>query len=812
MSIRKGHSLLITLFVLALVVPASAQWLDTTIYLGDSLYYFSYPAVMISDPINNQVFAAGYNIIAIDAVTYRRTCIPSTYDFSGGFSIMCRNTVNGKIYAAGSTTQDPGFSGSDLFVIDAEADTVVRNVGIKASTMVFDSIHNQLFCIDQWNDNCRLYVVDGVSDSVDAQIALRTWPYDLAYNPTLQKIYCSEANGDRILVVNAATNTLIDSISGPFYYSALTCNPLNNKLYAVSLYSDSLYVLDCATDSIIAVVTVDHFSRSLVYNYVSNKIYCPSDSMLSIIDGLTNIVIATITDTAGFVSLSFCPRWNKLYATHRWCSYITVIDGASNTIDTCIHYEYPPISPTHHENTNSIFCAHEENTGITVVDATTYGLTARFSAFQKFYGFTFNPNDNKLYSVDFFASVLGMDGFTHAVSDTITTGVTMSSVVCNPVVNKLYCGGDEGIIVIDPVADSVTGRIMYLGFPPLPVFCNPATNKVYCSYWMPPFEYLTLVVDCIGDSVLRTLSVPEPRAFCYNPVNNKIYCSHGNGTTNNKVAILDGTTDSLIRDIRDTTLINDVVYDPVNNCVYGVGYRLVTVIDGATDSVTALIRAGHDMNAVTCNPLNNKIYCIDNCMAVDTMYIIDAATNTVIDRCAIGNDPWDLLYNPISNRIYCSNYADHKVTVVDGASNGIVAVIPVGRLPTNLAWDSVHNLVYVLNSSSRSVSVIEDLNAIGEYSLVSPVHPSIHAYPNPCVRQAVFMLEPGPASGTLNLGIYDAAGRLVRELYNSDCSSGSTRVIWDGKDRIGHRVANGVYFARLSADGHSATASVLYIR
>ncbi len=74
------------------------------------------------------------------------------------------------------------------------------------------------------------------------------------------------------------------------------------------------------------------------------------------------------------------------------------------------------------------------------------------------------------------------------------------------------------------------------------------------------------------------------------------------------------------------------------------------------------------------------------------------------------------------------------------------------------------------------------------------------AVPNPFTGQTLlrFVL---PASGPVDLGIYDVAGRRVRVLVSpaEPVAPGAHTVRWDGTDDHGTRVASGMYFARLRA-------------
>ncbi|NNM31718.1 MAG: T9SS type A sorting domain-containing protein [Gemmatimonadetes bacterium] len=66
-----------------------------------------------------------------------------------------------------------------------------------------------------------------------------------------------------------------------------------------------------------------------------------------------------------------------------------------------------------------------------------------------------------------------------------------------------------------------------------------------------------------------------------------------------------------------------------------------------------------------------------------------------------------------------------------------------------------------------------------------------------------------PAPSRVQLRLYDAAGRLVRTLRDGRLPAGRHVAQWDGRDRDGRRVANGIYFAKLDAGGRSMTQRVV---
>jgi hypothetical protein len=62
------------------------------------------------------------------------------------------------------------------------------------------------------------------------------------------------------------------------------------------------------------------------------------------------------------------------------------------------------------------------------------------------------------------------------------------------------------------------------------------------------------------------------------------------------------------------------------------------------------------------------------------------------------------------------------------------------------------------------------------------------------------------------LAIHDARGRLVRVLVDGAVTAGEQRAVWDGTDAAGRRLGSGVYFARLTADGATATSKLVLVK
>ena len=86
-------------------------------------------------------------------------------------------------------------------------------------------------------------------------------------------------------------------------------------------------------------------------------------------------------------------------------------------------------------------------------------------------------------------------------------------------------------------------------------------------------------------------------------------------------------------------------------------------------------------------------------------------------------------------------------------------------------------------------------------------------YPNPFTEQTTFMfnLSGAAAPDELVIRIYTVAGRKIREMKQSagDLRIGFNSIQWDGRDEDGDRIANGVYFYKVTTTANGRSESFL---
>jgi hypothetical protein len=126
-----------------------------------------------------------------------------------------------------------------------------------------------------------------------------------------------------------------------------------------------------------------------------------------------------------------------------------------------------------------------------------------------------------------------------------------------------------------------------------------------------------------------------------------------------------------------------------------------------------------------------------------------------------------------------------------------------------------------------STATLEPLGATSEFSACATIEGGtasvlgdassglgpwvLNSMPNP-FRSMTTTRFTLPSSGDVRLGIFDASGRLVRELVDSTLPAGSHAVVWDGRDGKGRAAPGGIYFYQLQVDDAHLTGRITLLR
>jgi hypothetical protein len=115
----------------------------------------------------------------------------------------------------------------------------------------------------------------------------------------------------------------------------------------------------------------------------------------------------------------------------------------------------------------------------------------------------------------------------------------------------------------------------------------------------------------------------------------------------------------------------------------------------------------------------------------------------------------------------------------------------------------VYRLEVVDLSGERQVFPLQEITVpMGVMRLATlPV-----ARPNPFSARTTIRFEIDGGRSAVAVRVYDAGGRLIRNLLEADLDRGAHHVVWDGRDERGRSIGAGTYFYVLETQGRQLSA------
>jgi hypothetical protein len=92
-----------------------------------------------------------------------------------------------------------------------------------------------------------------------------------------------------------------------------------------------------------------------------------------------------------------------------------------------------------------------------------------------------------------------------------------------------------------------------------------------------------------------------------------------------------------------------------------------------------------------------------------------------------------------------------------------------------------------------------------------PAATRVTVTPNPCRAAATIVVETATA-GEQHVVVCDVQGRAVRHLDHGETAPGTRRIVWDGKDDVGVRLAPGIYRVLVRTTGRTTGARIVLLR
>lgn len=263
----------------------------------------------------------------------------------------------------------------------------------------------------------------------------------------------------------------------------------SNRVYVLNQGDDTVTIINGATNLIVATTPVIFAPVSVAYNSTDNTIYVGSNSNgdVSVIDCNTGAVINTIVLGAVgdiITDMVFNPITNTIYAIRQnLITYeVVIIDCATQALTgSPIAFATPLQALSYNSLLNRVYVA--ESTDISAIDCTTNTVTLPTVSVTSVSDMAFNATNGNIYISDTVNAVNILDCTLNAiVGSPIVVGNAPASISWNSINNLMYVANsaDDTVSVISCLTNTVVGGFL-TGNNPIGIGYNSINNATYIA-------------------------------------------------------------------------------------------------------------------------------------------------------------------------------------------------------------------------------------------------------------------------------------------------------------------------------------------
>jgi YVTN family beta-propeller protein len=321
--------------------------------------------------------------------------VESTLPVGAGPIALCYDSQDCKIYCASELTPT-------MTVIDGVTNRILRTIpiGARARALCYNPQDNKVYvaCFHS-------YEVDVIDCSTDVCTSLYLGLYQSAnaicYNSISNKVYCSTTGGSCVFVIDGVTNEILANINVGSYPQGFGYNPIDNKVYCAS--SNNVTVIDGVADTVIGTILFGGGSEWSDHCPIGDKMYCGSRAgTVAIIDGATDSILQTIVTGALIYDLSYNESRNVVYVDIMDTNAVKLIDAAG---DSLLPVSVPagiwPWAMCYAPETDELYCADNQGNTVAVIDGNADTLMHLVSVGRKPTALAWNPDWHRMYVANY---------------------------------------------------------------------------------------------------------------------------------------------------------------------------------------------------------------------------------------------------------------------------------------------------------------------------------------------------------------------------------------------------------------------------
>jgi len=258
---------------------------------------------------------------------------------------------------------------STVSLITCNGDSVVGTVtvGHGPNSLCVDTVLHKAWC----RVENGVAAVDLQAESLSALLPI-TDPRVLLSDAPRGRVYCAAEYGRRVVVLDAATDSIVASIQVGGEVTAICQIPDLNLICCATTPNNSVAVIDCATNRVVGIVPVGEVPLALLYNPRSRKLYCANSGSddVTAIDCATMAPVATVSTGTEPTALAYDSLADRVYAVCTYGDAVSVIDCRGDTLVETVAVGDHPGAIAYASMQRRMYIANEYGSSLSVIKDT----------------------------------------------------------------------------------------------------------------------------------------------------------------------------------------------------------------------------------------------------------------------------------------------------------------------------------------------------------------------------------------------------------------------------------------------------------
>jgi YVTN family beta-propeller protein len=277
--------------------------------------------------------------------------------------------------------------------------------------------------------------------------------------------------------------------------------------------------------------------------YVSNFGQFNVTGTVSVINGTTNTIVATIYIDKNPQAIAYNPANGLFYVANTYSNTLSIINGTSNSLIGSIPVgDVPGKSPTGiavNSINNTVYVTNMGSNTVSVINGTTNVVVGNITSgmggsFFSPTGITYNSDNDNLYVTNRGSDTVSViNSTTNMLIDEIPIdAIAPSGIIYNAANNYVYVTnmGSNTVSVINGTTNALVETIP-VGLGPNGVTYNQNNGDVYVAN---SINGTISVISSLTNTVYSTIPIGinnNPNGVSYNPTNNTLFITNSNSNT-----------------------------------------------------------------------------------------------------------------------------------------------------------------------------------------------------------------------------------------------------------------------------------------